>query len=98
MVAPWAFQKDPNFDGLLTIADIGKWITQLFFLPGDSIIYFLIVEVPELARFLEINRLSFRGFISGVISFLVWTSFIGMLLALREPADQLKTSWEKRYP
>jgi len=98
MVKPWTFQKDPNFDGLLTISDIGKWITQLFFLPGDSIIYFVIVEVPELARLLEINRLSFRGFFSVVISFLVWASFIGILLVLREPADGLKTSWEKRYP
>lgn len=80
---PWHFQWDINGDGIFTITDVFKLIAQLFFLPGDSLIYFTINEAPEVARFLELGRNSLHGFLSGIFSLIVWIVFLAILLLIK---------------
>ena len=89
---PWHFQWDINGDGVFTITDVFKSTGRLFFLPGDSLIYFTIKEAPGVARFLELGRDSFHGILSGTISLIAWVLFLVILLLIRE---LIKKTYEK---
>lgn len=75
----WQFIKDMNFDGYVTISDVWLWINWLFFLPGDKIIhYFLTAQDPGIRVFFEITPEFYGGWVSGILSALVW--FLAFLL------------------
>jgi hypothetical protein len=82
-LAPWTvFSGDMNADGELTIRDLWLWLRYGFFLPGDTVIWFLSSYVPAAARFLEIDTRNYGGLFSGFASGVAWFAlfvFIGVL-------------------
>ena len=92
LTRPWHFQLDINGDGIFTVTDVFKSTGRLFFLPGDSLIYFTINEAPRVARFLELGRDSFHGILSGIISLIAWVLFLVIVLLIREAITR---AWEK---
>jgi hypothetical protein len=82
-LAPWTvFSGDMNADGALTIRDLWLWLRYGFFLPGDTVIWFLSSYVPAAAHFLEIGTRNYGGLFSGFVSGVAWFAlflFIGVL-------------------
>ena len=79
MSVPWHFITDINHDGYITITDVFGWLSWLFFLPGDSIIYFLIIKYPNITRFFEIGFDNYRGFLSAILSIIFYFSFVSFV-------------------
>ncbi len=67
----WSLKSDMNGDGVTTISDVSAWMGWLFFYPGD-IIFALALNSPGLAQFLEISPAIYGGWLSGILSALVW--------------------------
>ena len=62
----WEFVSDMNFDGAVTISDVGLWMQWLIYYPGDWFIqYFMNTDV---GRFLEISEANYGELLSLVIS------------------------------
>ena len=72
MKKPWLFEFDMNHDEIFTISDIFDWLVQLYYLPGDSVLYLLMSSFVSISQFFEITQNSFHGFFSGIISFITW--------------------------
>lgn len=71
--AAWlAFSRDMNSDGQLTLTDVWLWLVQLFFLPGDGLIWLMLTYAPGLARFLELGSGSYGGLFSAITSVAAW--------------------------
>ena len=71
--APWElFASDMNADGTITISDVVLWLEHAYFLPGDSLLWFLDSYLRPVARFLELSAASYGGLFSGVVSGLGW--------------------------
>jgi len=66
------FRLDQNLDESVTITDIWLLAGKIFHAPGDAVIVIFLDHVTKVATFFELSNDSFGGFISGVISFLVW--------------------------
>lgn len=79
---PWSFKSDYNGDNATTISDVGSALAQVFFLPGDSILWWL--WGTGLGNFLEISASSLGGVLSGVLSFCLWILLFGFLGAVGE--------------
>ena len=87
---PWHFVSDTNEDSIITISDVLNWISWLFFLPGDSFLFYVNKEFPNIARFFEISNDSFHGFISGFLSFFAWCAIFGFLALIESITMQKK--------
>ena len=74
----WSFVSDMNFDGSITVSDVGLWIGWLFFYPGDWIISMIVGT--GFGNFFEFSYLDFgglfSGFIGGAIYFILFILFI----------------------
>lgn len=75
-------KTDMNGDGLLTISDVVMWfewlwegVVWLFFLPGDTVIWLLMVYTPGLAIFLELSVEFYSGWMAGILSVITWFFF-----------------------
>lgn len=68
-----------NHSGSITISDVWLWFKWLFFYPGDGVVYLLVNQLPEVAKFLEIGQDNYGGILSGIISFLVWGALLGII-------------------
>ncbi|HEY8518800.1 MAG TPA: helix-turn-helix domain-containing protein [Gammaproteobacteria bacterium] len=64
--------QDLNGDGRLTIGDVQAWLAELFFLPGDWLLWCLTTYTPAVGRFLEIGADDYGGVLSGFLSALLW--------------------------
>jgi len=77
----WFFFKDMNYDGAVTISDIWLWVKWAYFYLGDLFLYGVNQVLPEVARFFELSCDNYGGWISGVISPLLFL-FITIILML----------------
>ena len=66
----WSFAADMNFDGSVTIGDIGLWLNWLFTYPGDWIM--LKLSHNSIGRFFEFSAADYGGFFSALISIFVF--------------------------
>jgi len=85
--APWTFKKDVNQDDAITISDVLGWLSWLFFLPGNSLIYVTVNYLPELAQFFELTLKDYNGFFSGIISVVLWILTFVIVGALLEALE-----------
>lgn len=70
---PWpAFGLDTSGDGQFTLTDVWLWLAQLFFLPGDGLLWALWTYAPDLAAFLELGPASYGGLVSAIVSAAAW--------------------------
>ncbi|MFQ5840510.1 MAG: hypothetical protein ACE5HK_07295 [Candidatus Methylomirabilales bacterium] len=60
-----------NGDGIVTISDVLAWPGWLFYYPGDLVIYHLL-KIGWLAEFLELTSGHYGGWLSLVISVMLW--------------------------
>jgi len=79
---PWQFRLDINYDGSFTISDVWILLAQLFYLPGDLIIYQIINFAPSAATFMELSYHDYHGILSGIVSFFSWILAISIVIAL----------------
>lgn len=91
MAAPWSFRTDVNADGHVDVSDLGLALYNLFFLPGDSLIY-LLLSFPELAGALGIGTASMRNAGSALVSSLVWAALFWLVLKIRKKAKGLTSA------
>lgn len=61
----WFIAQDMNCDGVFTISDVGQWCVWVFFLPGDGL-FWLIMQYPKIATFLELTPTAYSGWIEVV--------------------------------
>ena len=66
---------DMNYDGVVTISDVGLWVKWLVDYPGDFLILAMIGT--DLGNFLEVSSSDYGGFFSGAVAvFIMITLFI----------------------
>lgn len=106
--AAWlSLSRDMNGDGQFTLTDVRLFLAELFFLPGDAILWLVLRYAPGLGRFLELGPDSYGGLLSAMLSAAVWLFAIVMLgavFALLRDLDQALTrristfygDWQRR--
>ncbi len=67
----WFIAKDMNCDGLFTISDVGLWAKWAFYSPGDGLLW-AVMQSQQLATFLELTPAVYSGWVSGIISAIIW--------------------------
>lgn len=67
----WFIASDMNCDASLTISDVKLWLGWLFFLPGDGLHYALL-GWQGAAIFLELTPEIYGGWVSGILSAVLW--------------------------
>jgi len=96
----WSCRKDMNGDGKFTVSDIPLLIQCVFFYPGDSLIYNLLLEKSNKATFFELTPESYGGKFSFVASFVVWVAALLVailgIIAYLLMEMQISTWWENR--
>ena len=66
------WRADPSGDPSYTISDLGLWLQDAFFLPGDWLIWATATYAAPVAEFLEIGANDYGGVLSGFVSALAW--------------------------
>ena len=82
--ARWTFAWDMNADGVFTISDIGALFNWLFFAPGDLAIFVTITQFSTVANFLELSASFYGGWISGILSGLVFIVGLSWVISFFE--------------
>ncbi len=84
----WIFVADMNRDGLVTVSDLWLWVKWAFYAPGDCILLGVMLQMPQVAKFLEVSTLMLYGWWSFAISLWVW--YVIITGTLGAAADALK--------
>lgn len=71
-----ALRPDVNGDGTVTIADLPGWAVEVFFLPGDWLVWAIRTHAAPVARFLELGADDYGGVLSGSFSGLCWLALL----------------------
>ncbi len=71
-IKPWEFVADMNSDGVFTMSDIIAIFIQLFFLPGDSLLFLILNYLPKVTELLELSYDNYHGIFTGIVSLIVW--------------------------
>ena len=79
-VKPWEFVADMNSDGVFTMSDIIEIFIQLFFLPGDSLLFLILNYLPKATEFLELSYDNYHGMFAGIASFIVWVFLLPIIV------------------
>ncbi len=96
----WKFVADMNFNGNVTISDVWLWCKWLYFYPGDWLLGLMIHKIPLYANSLELSYDDYGGFLSGVISFFVYSSLLWLLIKtieeIKEDFDRWRANRKKQ--
>jgi len=84
----WSFAADMNGDGGVTISDVSLWFQWLFFYPGDAFFYNVMLYLPKVTQFFELTVSSYGGWVSGVISYILWIITMGVVGSIYKFLDQ----------
>lgn len=79
-IKPWEFVADMNSDGVFTLSDIIAILIQLFFLPGDSLLFLILNYLPKATKLLELSYDNYHGVFAGIVSFIVWVFLIPIIV------------------
>ena len=79
-IKPWEFVSDMNSDGVFTMSDIVEILIQLFFLPGDSLLFLILNYLPKVTELLEFSYDDYHGMFAGIVSFIVWVFLIPIIV------------------
>jgi hypothetical protein len=95
----YRFSKDVNGDGRVTISEVWAAAKTLFFLPGDISLGLVFHFIPDVAAFLEINRVWVGAVLSGIVSIAIWVALINWLddriASIRETAKRWSQKAER---
>ena len=75
------FQMDANYDGVVTISDIGILFKKVVLLPGDLLEYFITKNYQlEVFKFFEVSYYPTYGNIfSWIVSIFVWMIILSII-------------------
>ncbi len=98
------FAWDMTGDGAITISDVGQWVHWGFFLPGDLVIWALMLLEP-IGHFLELSPAWYGGWVSGIFSASCWLtvapmSLSGLFLIALTPYflwESVKNWWKEKW-
>jgi len=79
-VKPWEFVADMNSDGIFTMSDIIEIFIQLFFLPGDSLLFLILNYLPKVTQLLELSYDNYHGMFAGIVSCIVWVFLLPIIV------------------
>jgi hypothetical protein len=79
-IKPWEFVADMNSDGVFTMSDIVEILMQLFFLPGDSLLFLILNYLPKAAELLELSYDNYHGMFGGIVSLIVWVFLLPIVV------------------
>lgn len=79
-IKPWEFVADMNSDGVFTLGDIIEILMQLFFLPGDSLLFLILNYLPKVKELFELSYDNYHGMFTGIVSFIVWAFLIPVIV------------------
>ncbi len=79
-IKPWEFVADMNSDGAFTISDIVAILMQLFFLPGDSLLFLILNHLPKATELLELSYDNYHGMFAGIVSFIIWVFLLPIIV------------------
>ena len=79
-IKPWEFVADMNADGVFTLSDIIEIFIQLFFLPGDSLLFLILNYLPKVTELFELSYDDYHGMFAGIVSFIVWVFLIPIIV------------------
>jgi hypothetical protein len=95
-VPDWlSFVMDMNSDGRFTVSDAWLWLVQLYFLPGNAVLWLLLEYLPGFAGFLELSSSSYNGLVPAVVSVAIWLFtivIIGVLIGAIRNFDRALTA------
>lgn len=78
---PWhPFVWDVNNDGSFTVTDLGLWLQNVFFLPGDWLIWMMLRYAPEVGRFLEVDAGAYGSTVAALLSVFSWLGIIVVIM------------------
>lgn len=81
---PLPLDLDTNGDGAFTISDLKLWFVEVYFVPGDWLLWFVNARLPGVAAFLEVGADDYGGLLSAVLSGGAWLiGIIAVLIAYR---------------
>ena len=80
----WKWFSDANFDGSVTISDVGAWAGWVFHAPGDFIVDLIIDNVEPVGDFFEFDHQSHGRWLSVLISISSWIFVFGVLAVLSD--------------
>jgi hypothetical protein len=89
-----------NADGQFTLSDVWLWIVQVYFLPGDAVLWTLLTYTPGLATFLELGPRSYHGLFTAMVSGGCWLFVLviaGVVYGLVRNLDHALTAVVVRY-
>ncbi len=79
---------DADRNGHVTLADLPGWLGELFFIPGDGLLWMLVTYAPGLAQFLEISPTDYGGTLAAFLSTCAWlTTFVAGSIAYQWVLD-----------
>ncbi len=81
-IKPWEFVADMNSDGAFTMSDIVEILIQLFFLPGDSLLFLILNYLPKATEFFELSYDDYHGMLAGFVSFIVWIFLLPIVVSV----------------
>jgi len=80
---PWSpLVWDVNNDGVFTVTDIGLWLENAFFLPGDWAIWLTATYAPDIGRFFEVGVSDYGSTFSALVSVFIWLALARLRAAL----------------
>ena len=79
-IKPWEFVSDMNSDGVFTMSDITEILIQLFFLPGDSLLFLILNYLPKVTELFKLSYDDYHGMFAGIVSFIVWVFLIPIIV------------------
>ncbi len=98
--SPWLpFEWDVNNDGFFTISDVVLWLQQLFFMPGDWVIWLSLQYFPDASRFFELSTRAYGSTFSALISLVAWILIIVCVMMMTHylaAVDRAFTSFVRR--
>ena len=74
-----SFMLDMSADGRVTFTDAWLWLVQLYFLPGNAVLWVLLSYLPSFAGFLELGSDSYNGLFTATVAAAVWLFTIVMI-------------------
>jgi hypothetical protein len=90
-----SFALDMNADGRFTVTDAWLWVVQLFFVPGNAVLWLLLTYVPGFASFLELGSGSYNGLFTAIVSVAIWlfaVVMIGVVIGAVRNFDRVLTA------
>ena len=77
--ARWVIAMDMNCDGAVTISDVALWVSWLFYVPGDGLLW-LLMQHPDAVIFLELTPSVYFGWVSAIASAVGWLIVVIVLV------------------